>query len=607
MKKELKTSSIKDNKFALGVIVVGIIFIIFILYLGNVKTVGEAADIGTECRKDSECGDDFNACTDEKCVDGICASLFNSRGCNDNDGCTVNDNCVMGVCAGKPKECDDGDDCTADSCREGRCIHEGSPCPKPETKSYTLGDNGAVPAVADYDGDGADDIATFNPISRKWKIRFSSAEPSYLSGASLGDNAFEYSFGAVSDIIPVSADYDGDGKEDLALFNPMTLYWHIKFSSQEPPHLSGLRSPTRRVYKGDYYYLIGGLPATTAPIQGDFDGDGITDLATYQRADGKVAIMFSSGPPSYLSSRLRLGNIYYYAYAPLPIDVILAVADYSGDGLADLGVYYQSERKWIIRDSLKGYLEITQQNPAGSAWPVPADYDGDGAAERAAYLPNFQTNGDETYDWTIEDMGNYDWGSSGKIPVPGDYDGDGRTDIAVFQASKNKWSIYYFECTRNDNCVDDNICTNDICNKKKNCINIPTSNGCNDDDGCTIRDMCIDGVCQGIPLYCDDGRTYTTDYCLGGKCYYSELVCSTNAECDDADGCTRDECIDGSCRSTVDPSIPGCTIVETCSDIASEYERNICYIDLGLNGDCSGCPDITDATLMRACSSLTTC
>jgi hypothetical protein len=62
--------------------------------------------------------------------------------------------------------------------------------------------------------------------------------------------------------------------------------------------------------------------------------------------------------------------------------------------------------------------------------PVPADYDGDGKTDLAAYWPQKGA-------WLIQYSGcqnavGYIWGYANVIPAPGDYDGDGKADLAVF-------------------------------------------------------------------------------------------------------------------------------------------------------------------------------
>lgn len=95
---------------------------------GNACTKGDSCKMGS-CQGTASLCDDANVCTDDFCdpATGLCGTTDNERGCNDNDACTVDDGCVKGKCSGKPKDCDDGNPCTADSCDSngGVCKHEG--------------------------------------------------------------------------------------------------------------------------------------------------------------------------------------------------------------------------------------------------------------------------------------------------------------------------------------------------------------------------------------------------------------------------------------------------------------------------------------------------
>lgn len=48
--------------------------------------------------------------------------------CNDGDLCTENDVCLQGVCSGTPMDCNDGIECTVDSCIGGECQYDTSAC-----------------------------------------------------------------------------------------------------------------------------------------------------------------------------------------------------------------------------------------------------------------------------------------------------------------------------------------------------------------------------------------------------------------------------------------------------------------------------------------------
>gem|GEM_PF-5189744 len=81
------------------------------------------------CLVDAEC-DDGNACTVDLCAEHACAHAavagccLVDADCDAADGCTLGGACVGGVCVGgEPRDCDDRDPDTVDSCLDGLCQH----------------------------------------------------------------------------------------------------------------------------------------------------------------------------------------------------------------------------------------------------------------------------------------------------------------------------------------------------------------------------------------------------------------------------------------------------------------------------------------------------
>lgn len=133
------------------------------------------------------------------------------------------------------------------------------------------GMEGDVPVPADYDGDGKDDIAVFRPSEGNWYILNSS----YLDGNN-DVYAWVSQWGLEGDI-PLRADWDGDGKIDLAVWRPSTGTWYIKNS----------RDSTIRIKQW-------GLPSDT-PIVGDYDGDGTIDYTVFRPGGANWYSSFRTG------------------------------------------------------------------------------------------------------------------------------------------------------------------------------------------------------------------------------------------------------------------------------------------------------------------------
>ncbi|MCB9646417.1 MAG: hypothetical protein H6730_07425 [Deltaproteobacteria bacterium] len=156
------------------------------------------------------------------------------------------------------------------------------------------------------------------------------------------------------------------------------------------------------------------------------------------------------------------------------------------------------------------------------------------------------------------------------VDVPDCEDGNGCTedtfDIETGQCKHEAVRVPcddFNACTQNDTCVegvclgesvscdDGSVCTDDVCDPQQGCLHLDTIT-CDDGNGCT-RDLC-DGTtgCRhevledGTP--CQDFELCTTgDICLLGEC--RGVAVDDGQECDDGDPCSHDDqCIEGRCR-----------------------------------------------------------
>ena len=106
----------------------------------------------------------------------------------------------------------------------------------------------------------------------------------------------------------------------------------------------------------------------------------------------------------------------------------------------------------------------------------------------------------------------------------------------------------------------------------------PDGTKCDDKSNCTVDDLCFEGICKGLPVYCDDGNVCTDDSCdpIVG-CFHGY----NTADCDDGSMCSlNDYCDGGLC--TGDPN-PDC-ICQDDDDCLGFEDGDLCNGTLACKG-----------------------
>jgi len=159
-------------------------------------------------------------------------------------------------------------------------------------------------------------------------------------------------------------------------------------------------------------------PSQLVIPQGDYNGDGISDIAIFRAMAGAWSVR-------------GITHLYFGSAEDLPVP-----ADYNGDGTTNIGIYRGRSALWAVRDVTRGYFGglISQ--------PVPGDYNGDGTSEISVFQ-------DRVGLWALRGLTRMYFGATGDVPIPGDYNGDGTDDIAVLrrwigtmtQPGRDQWLV----------------------------------------------------------------------------------------------------------------------------------------------------------------------
>ena len=219
----------------------------------------------------------------------------------------------------------------------------------------------------------------------------------------------------------VTADFNSDGIPDIAIsnLNPVggTYVLTIYLGNGDGSFQTVL--PSRET---------GASPA--ALVAGDFNNDGLTDLAVANSVSNNVTILLGNGDGTF--------HVAVTAPATGVGPSAIVSADFNSDGNADLAVTNQSDNTVVILlgDGKGGFAEPAATRPVTGYFPTAAatgDFNGDGRMDLAVanYFADNMTillgNGDGTFSVGASPVtGVYpDW-----VAI-GDFNADGKLDLAI--------------------------------------------------------------------------------------------------------------------------------------------------------------------------------
>ena len=261
-------------------------------------------------------------------------------------------------------------------------------------RRYTVfGNAEGIPVVGDFDGDGFDEIGVFN--EGYWMID--------INGNGRWDQDDMVAKLGGYDDLPVTGDWDGDGKDDIGIYGPQ---W-----DGDPEAI------TREPGLPDFANRPATRPKNIPPMQPEAtDGARVMRLTSHGKSRADL-----------------IDHVFGYG----DHDHIPVVGDWNGDGIRTIGLYRAGT--WRIDLNGDGRLnEHDVQIAFGQEGdrPVVGDFNGDGVEEIGVYR-----NGK----WIIDINNNremdahdrvFEMGGASDQPVAGDWDGDGKDEPGLYHSGE---------------------------------------------------------------------------------------------------------------------------------------------------------------------------
>ena len=270
-------------------------------------------------------------------------------------------------------------------------LNPGKPVTSPGTVNIYLGNGddtfaagpiapvGVAPSaitVADFNNDGKQDLAIANPGSNSVTLLLGNGDGTFTAATDLQT--------AMSPFALAVADFNSDGVPDLAVEDGSGSII-IYLGKGDGSFTQSVQGPLG---------VTGSVPEDAGLAVGDFNGDGKADLVTADTVTSNSALVFLGNGDGSFQPAISLVVDAYDGPPPIPTVVGLAVADFNGDGLSDFAAAGNADaQSYVLLSQLTLTLQTATAAPGNlfivgtSFHGVQAVYSGDSNYQPSASAP----------------------------------------------------------------------------------------------------------------------------------------------------------------------------------------------------------------------------
>jgi hypothetical protein len=222
-----------------------------------------------------------------------------------------------------------------------------------------------IPLAGDWDGDGKDTVGLYDPVTKRFTL-FAKAD-----GSTEAFRTFTVP-SAGAGWQPITGDWNGDGKDTVGFYDPAGRAFHLSNSinNWKPRWVSS-------------FPVITAAPvgAAARAIVGDWNGDGRDTVGLYDPATNIFRLsdaLSRWGTARGVDVTVFKPNLPYL----LPASWVAVAGDWNRDGKATVGLYDPAARTWYLNDRTDGSITavttVTTAYASASWKPLIGDWNGDG-------------------------------------------------------------------------------------------------------------------------------------------------------------------------------------------------------------------------------------
>ena len=297
-------------------------------------------------------------------------------------------------------------------------------------------------ATGDFSGDGIPDLV----------VSLSDRVVVYLGNGS-GGFTFASFFGMYTPGVPVVGDFNDDGIQDVAVAcngqqsdsgftDAMVILLGDGTGQFSAPISDQIIFP--KVNDG---YVTFSLAV------GDFNGDGIQDLVAVDSVHTSLTVMLGNGSGGF--TPIPGGPFIFDSpinFVDRPANAAIVVGDFNGDGIQDVATsYYSSSVAVLLGNGMGGFTPATGSPFLGTNWSTgpnalaEADFNGDGIPDLVVggYFGGYVTVllGNGSGGFTVASP--FPTGFGATSIVAADFNGDGIEDVAGAEETSNDMAILF--------------------------------------------------------------------------------------------------------------------------------------------------------------------